>query len=113
VTEAEFWQRLEFRISHELTRAENRALRFLWCDGFVPEGFILEDPTPRIVGQAWIGDGSRQDRWEFTLFLDAATRARSQIPWSALLPPDETTGWLTVDVDARRIELSPSQAKAA
>jgi hypothetical protein len=93
---------------------EDKALRFLWCDGFIPEQYLLENPTPRITGRAWIGIGRRkQDRWEFSLFLDQATLTREDISWSGLLPPDEVTGWLGVDLDGRRLLVTPSRAIAA
>jgi hypothetical protein len=41
VTEDEFWRRLEYRVSHELAGLEG-ALRFLWCDGFVPDEYLLD-----------------------------------------------------------------------
>jgi hypothetical protein len=113
VTEADYWRELEFRISRDLARMTDNTLRFLWCDGFIPEGYLLEDPTPRILGRAWICNGSRQDRWEFILFVDRATRVRENISWSALLPPEDATGWFALDVDSRRIELNPFATTAA
>ena len=70
---------------------EDRALRSLWCDGFIPEQFLLEDPTPRITGRTWIGIGPRkQERWEFTLFLPRPVRTREDLSWDELgvVPPD-------------------------
>jgi hypothetical protein len=107
VTEADYWLRLEYRVCRELAGMEDKALRFLWCDGFIPEQYLLDEPTPRITGHAWIGNGPRkQDRWKFTLFLDQAVCNRDEISWSALLPPDDVTGWLGVDLDHRQIEFN-------
>ena len=86
---------------------EERALRCLWCDGFIPEQYLLDDPTPRITGRAWICNGSKQDQWEFTLVLPEAVHAVQDISWSALLPPEEATSWLGVDRDERRIVIKP------
>ncbi len=92
---------------------EDKTLRSLWCDGFVPERFLLDDPIPQITGRAWIATGPRkQDRWEFTLLLDATTRAREDIPWGSLLPSEDLTGWLAVDLDVRRIVINPLRTVA-
>jgi hypothetical protein len=38
-------------------------LRALWCDGFIPDKYLLSAPNPRIVGRVWIAKGPRwQDR---------------------------------------------------
>jgi hypothetical protein len=93
---------------------EDRALRSLWCDGFIPEQYLLDDPTPRVTGRAWIGTGPRkQDRWEFSLFLDKAARTREDVCWETLLPGDEVTGWLGVDLEGRRLRVTPGRAVAA
>jgi hypothetical protein len=86
---------------------EDKALRSLWCDGFIPEQYLLDAPTPRITGCAWIGIGPRkQERWKFVLSLDGTTGSRDEISWDALLPPDEATGWLMIDPEARWMQLN-------
>jgi hypothetical protein len=84
---------------------EDRALRFLWCDGLVPEQYLLDDPTPRITGRAWLCNGPRQNRWQFTLFLTGIARTVEDISWAALLPADAATGWLGVDREGRQIRI--------
>jgi hypothetical protein len=114
MTEADYWPRLEFRVCRELAGMEDKALRFLWCDGFIPEQYLLDDPTPRITGRAWIGTGPRrQEQWEFTLFLSDVARTDEDISWSTLLPPDVVTGWLGVDLDGRQIRITPSRGVTA
>jgi hypothetical protein len=110
VTERDYWQRLEFRLCRELEGMEENSLRFLWCDGFIPQQYLVDDPDPRITGLAWICNGPRQARWEFTLLLDHTVSTREDIQWDLLLPPDEVTGWLAVDLDGHRIRLTPSHA---
>jgi hypothetical protein len=80
VTEADYWVKLELRVCRELEGMEDRAVRSLWCDGSIPEQYLLDDPTPRVTGRAWIGTGPRkQDRWELSLFLDNAARTRGRL----------------------------------
>src|SRR5207249_11554058 len=88
---------------------ENR-LRFLWCDGFIPEQYLLEGPSPCIKGRAWICNGPRQDEWTFTLFLNQRVGSPSEIDWAALLPPENATRWLAVDPPSKRIQIEPSAA---
>ena len=35
--EDEFWARLEYRVCVELRRSQDQEIRYLWCDGFLPE----------------------------------------------------------------------------
>ena len=84
------------------------------CDGLRPaEQYRLDDPIPRVTGRAWIGTGSRkQDGWEFSLFLDNATRTREDVCWEALLPGDEVTGPVSI-WRGRRLRVTPGRAVAA
>lgn len=108
MTEADYWPRLEYRVTRELARMQDSALSSLWCDGFVPESYLVDQPAPCITGRAWIGRGPvAQDEWSFTLVLHQTTLARDVISWSALLPPDESTGWLAVDVEGQWLAITP------
>lgn len=109
--ESSFWLRLEFRVCGEFAGLRENHLRYLWCDGFTPEQYLLEGPSPCIRGRAWIADdGSRYEEWEFTLFLSQPFASRSEIEWQALLPPDNVTHWLAVDPTKRRMEIEPAAA---
>jgi hypothetical protein len=110
VDEADYWASLEYRICREFAGMSQRHLQYLWCDGLIPEQYLLDDPTPRITGRAWIGNGPRQDEWEFTLLLGRPVGARAEIDWSALLPAENVTRWLALDQRCNRIEIDPSAA---
>lgn len=111
--EADYWVALEFRVCREFAGMplKNR-LRDLWCDGFIPEQYFLDDPSPRITGRAWICHGTKQDEWEFTLLLSHPVGSRAEIDWSALLPPENVTRWLAFDQPSKRIQIEPSAAIA-
>lgn len=94
--EPEFWKRLEFRICAEFAGFADRRLRYYWCDGLLPEEYVLAGAERRITGVAFCGQ-SGQERWRFTLVLGRVAASRDQIDWSALLPSDRLTGWLTPD----------------
>ena len=108
--EADYWARLEYRVSREFAGMAERRLRSLWCEGFIPQQYLFSEPTPRIVGRAWIGGGPAQHEWEFTLFLPPETRSRDEIEWAALLPAEDVTRWLALDLAARRIQIKPLAA---
>jgi hypothetical protein len=110
VDEAEYWASLEFRICREFAGMSENHLRGLWCDGLVPTRFLLDDPTPRVTGTAWICNGPRQAEWEFALFLPGPISSREEIDWRALLPAENVTRWLAVDVEGRRIQIEPAAA---
>jgi hypothetical protein len=106
--EPEFWQRLEFRICAEFEGFADRRLRFYWCDGLFPEEFDLAGGDRQITGVALCGNrGHGLDRWQFTLVLSRDTASRDQIDWSALLPSDRLTGWLTPDPQNKTLRLEP------
>jgi hypothetical protein len=110
VDEADYWVALEFRVCREFARLPARHLRHLWCDGFIPTWYLLDDATPRIVGQAWICNGPKQDEWEFTLFLPSPAGARAEVDWVSLLPPENGTRWLALDEVGRRLQFEPAAA---
>jgi|SRR5579871_6167259 len=110
--ESDYWAALEFRICREFAAMPENHLRFSWCDGFLPERYELEGPLPRIRGRVWICDGPNKVEWEFTLFLEHPVGSPSEIDWSRLLPPEDVTQWLAIDLAEKRIEIEPSAAIA-
>jgi hypothetical protein len=110
VNEADFWLRLEYRVSREFGGMQENHRRFWWCDGFDPQQYFLDDATPRITGRACLCNGPREDDWEFTLFLAEPVGSQEQIDWASLLPPDNVTRWLAVDERRKCIQIEPSAA---
>jgi hypothetical protein len=110
MTESDYWSCLEFRVSGEFYGMPQNHFRFRWCDGFDPQFYLLEGPSPRIIGRAWICNDQDQENWEFTLFLDAPVASRSAIDWASLLPPRDVTRWLAIDIATKRIQIEPSAA---
>lgn len=113
VDESHFWIGLEFRIEGETQGFADRRLRGLWCDGFLPDRYLLDDPSPRIEGRAWIiksGRGGCDELWEFTLLLPGPMASRESIPWACLLPPDDVTRWLTIDLTKKSLVIEPGVA---
>lgn len=117
LTEDDFWLHLEYRVSAEFGGFEQPELRRLWCDGFVPEDYVLGGSDPTIRGQAWIGlgrvrggRGEGQEQWEFVLHLGPQATDRTSIDWSALLPPIDATSWLVPDPVNKRLDMEPSAA---
>jgi hypothetical protein len=111
VDESKYWLCLEFRICLEFKGMPEKRLRRLWCDGFIPEAYLLDSESPCITGRAWIANGrSGQEQWKFTLFLRHPVGSRAEIEWDTLLPPDDVTRWLAVDTFGRRLEIEPAAA---
>jgi hypothetical protein len=106
--EADFWTALEYRITSELWGFEDQQLRSLWCDGLVPEEYDLRCDRPCIRGTAYCGQ-TGQDRWRFTLLVSD----RGTIDWSALLPSESVTGWLSVHPRERALIVDPASAYVA
>jgi hypothetical protein len=108
--EAAYWGHLEYRICREFAAMQNWELRYYWCDGLIPEQYLLGHSEPRITGQAWICYSQRQEEWQFTLFLPAPVGSQDQIDWASLLPPENVTRWLAFDPGSKRIQFEPASA---
>jgi hypothetical protein len=110
VDEADYWVSLEYRVCREFARMADIKLRHLWCDGFIPERYVLDGSEPRITGRAWICCGPIQERWNFTLFLPYPITSRREVDWASLLPPENVTRWLALEERDKRIQVEPSAA---
>lgn len=108
--EQRFWLALEFRLCREFRGLPVRRLQFVWCDGLVPSAYVLDGPSPRITGRCWIVDGQKQAEWEFAFLLPGPVESREAIDWATLLPPENVTGWLSLDEDRLSIEIDPGAA---
>jgi len=108
--EAEYWLRLERRLSGEFEGMLERHLRFMWCDGFIPEQYLLDAPAPRIAGRAFICNGPKEDEWELVLHLPCPAASKQEIDWVSLLPPPDVTRWLSVDPNGKCIHIKPALA---
>jgi hypothetical protein len=106
--EAEFWSALEFRVTRELSGLRQKG-GTLWCDGIAPIAFWINEDSPRIEGEAWIGY-EQPTPWRFTLSLPSRVRSREEIDWSSLLPPQDVTRWLAFDESRRILQIEPSAA---
>lgn len=108
--EAEFWGRLEYRVCREFNGIVEFQKLGLWCDGFAPGDYDLNETPPRIRGVAWICPGQDQQSWQFTLVVNQVAVRREMTDWGALLPAENVTKWLSLDFEAKHIELEPGAA---
>jgi hypothetical protein len=106
VEEREFWVHLEYRICAEFAGFADSQRRSCWCDGLIPEEYDLAGTEPRISGVVFCGQ-SGQERCRFTLVVAQEAASPRQIDWSALLPSDRLTGWLTPDHQNKTLRSRP------
>jgi len=107
MTEREFLNGLEMRICRELAGLKDKELCALWCDGLSAETFFPHELGTRIVGRAWIGkDG--QGKWEFELIVRRRIGAWEDVPWDELLPAEDVTGWMSVDLEGKILKMDPA-----
>ncbi len=112
MNEEDFWSSLEYRICREINGIKELHPYGLWCDGFLPNTHSLTSSTPFISGTTWMGTGPRkQEEWEFKLLLPHPIQKKSQIPWEDLLPPDDKTKWLSLDIENKHLEVAPGEAQ--
>jgi hypothetical protein len=74
--EKEFWSRLEFRVFREIEKMPAFRRQRLWCDGFIPEVYLLGQSPQSIAGAVWI----YQEEWRFRLFCHPPHRALRRWP---------------------------------
>ena len=110
MVEAEFWSSLEYRLSREFIRLRERRYQYFWCDGFIPSEYLLDGPSPRIIGRCWICNWDAQASWEFALLLPGPVASREAVDWASLHPAEHVTDWLSFDEDRRQIEIEPAAA---
>lgn len=108
--EKDYWVALEFRVCAEMDGIEECQEKGLWCDGFLPCDYQLDSLEPSVRGRAWICLGEQQQSWEFKLELPPGTRDQNSIDWEYLIPPPSVTQWMSLDFEARRIDLNPMAA---
>jgi hypothetical protein len=107
LTQRHYFSHLEMRISGELAGMRQRELQGWWCDGFIPDAFDVVGKRCRITGKAWMALGrERQELWDFVVHLGPA-RPREQIDRAAMLPPDDVTGWLSLDFETKFMKVDP------
>ncbi len=110
MTEDEFWSALEFRLCREFRGLREPGLSALWCDGIRGEGFLFNDPLPRIIGFAWICHGDQQERWRMELLLPPSMSVYELIDWEKILPAENMTRWLACDRQKKYLQIEPSVA---
>lgn len=104
--EGGYWLRLKHRICVEFRGFADEQLRRVWCDGLVPEEYDLRAEEPNDRGHAWCCL-TGQESWTFRLLVHPDTRRREGIDWSALLPDDELTGWLSPHLRRKTRTIDP------
>lgn len=110
MTETEFWDQLESRVTRELSHLDSPQLNRLWCDGFTATSYKLAARPPFISGRTLICKGSKQESWTFILLLPEPFSSIETIRWDSILPPQEMSRWVTLDLRHRTVQIDPSSA---
>jgi hypothetical protein len=106
----EYWSRLEYRLCDEFKGMTDGRFGDLWCDGFLPEAYLIQQKPPIITGKVWIVKVQDQKQWNFKLFLRRRFKSIDEIDWKKYLPPPNVTNWLAVDWDREIIQIEPTAA---
>jgi hypothetical protein len=110
MTESEFWNALEWRIDRELRGMTDTFLRDIWCDGIRGNVVRPEAGPAYMYGTIWIGkDG--QTPMQFTMALPDNVVSKDDIAWSTLVPPEDVTAWLSVDIKRKLVAIDLSKAE--
>lgn len=110
MTADEFWSHLEYRVCREINGLRAADYRGWWCDGFIPEQLELRSDRALFVGRVWMANGPLQDEWRFELYLPPDVKSESEVDWSALLPAEDVTAWLSLDISRKFLKIDLSNA---
>ena len=70
----------------------------------------LESHPQRVSGRTWIGYGDAQAPWTFDLLIPRRVRHRGEVRWAELLPAEDVTRWLSLDLEREHMVISPGDA---
>lgn len=111
MTEAQFWKRLELRVSAELACLSTANLQALSCQKLTPEAYLLDKEQPAIVGRALIREmGQTRSEWQFAIAVPDGFAFAGCAGWDALYPPETMTRWCSVHEQAKHLLLVPAVA---
>jgi hypothetical protein len=110
MTVDELWNGLEFRICRELSGMNDKILRRMWCDGVHGDIVRPEAGPAYMYGTIWIGQDG-QTAMEFRMTLPDNITSKDGIVWSKLMPPEDMTGWLSVDLKRKLVTIDLSKAE--
>jgi hypothetical protein len=82
-----------------------RELRGWWCDGFIPEKFVVTGKGCHVSGQVWIDNGRTQTLWNFVVLLGPSLKSFDGVDWAMLIPAEDVTGWLSLDFDNKFLKI--------
>jgi hypothetical protein len=111
VNEREFWVALEYRLSREFGRLPAKDLRFLCCDGLEPaDALVSASGASWVTGRDLISEDDGSSFVDYRFELGPVVPQRSEIDWGALLPDDNSSGWLYVDRARKELRMLVSRA---
>lgn len=106
----DFWTSLEYRVCREMHGVDECRAVGMWCDGIIASVVHREEDPVRVSGQAWVGLGpTQQEAWAFELLLPAGVDP-DEVGRVDMVPPDDVTGWLTIDRTAKRLVVALGEA---
>lgn len=110
--ESMFFERLEYRLEPEVRSSDRPELGGYWCDGIVPDRYMLNQQVPEIQGKLYFG-APGEEQWTFTILLSGPVPTRDQLDWESLLPAVDEAGWLSVDTTAREVTIDLQAAQGS
>ena len=82
----------------------------MWCDGITRDYVQLEKGATHFSGTIWIGyDGQTEMRFEMVAPTDFTSI--DKIFWEEMLPREDVTAWLFVDVENECVTIDISNAE--
>ena len=110
MSEDEFWGALEYRICRELNGMKQQGLNGVWCDGIRGGVDHPECQPMRMSGTIYLGRDGQTEK-AFVMAVPAASIENDTVDWESLLPAEDLTAWLSVDLRGKRVAIDLSRAE--
>jgi hypothetical protein len=106
--DSEFWPRLARRITRELSASRHNNMKFLWVDDFVRGTLEVQLGQHTLLAKAYVDEGGGKSfHYRVTLHLSAAcAEAYHRGDWSRLMPPADSTNWLSLNRAEKEIDIT-------
>ncbi|MGD9589002.1 MAG: hypothetical protein AB7V11_08860 [Pyrinomonadaceae bacterium] len=99
----EFWTRLEYDATRWLESSDDRTLRRIWIDGFLPESIADTKRGADIAGVAWVGvGGSEQFQYRFVVSVPQKVLYSRETYYIEQLALDEAQQTLQIELTSEK-----------
>lgn len=105
----EFCEFLEFHLCKTFKKAENKAIKSLWCDGIIYQYFDKNhiNDKKQVITKAWIGKDGQE---EYEMIINFGEQALKQLNEGIeiinCVPEFENIDWINLEIEKKKIVIN-------